>query len=194
MKWAVHRNWANVKILAKPINVGLQVIKLSMGLLWWLPWLLWIHDRGGSRRGICLALRSQTGSWMLFIQGRGGQVKWVLSPQMATLRCFQWSFFNIYIRNILLLSPHVAMWRPLAHLCRGGSRIWKKRGRRWLVGEFLGIFRPVVINSERHERYDRDERYEWAHQSQNYVMKSERHERGSKKQIWKARDTRGTKN
>ena len=37
--------------------------------------------------------------------------------QMATFRCSECSFFNIYITNILLLSPHVAMWRPLAHLC-----------------------------------------------------------------------------
>ena len=47
---------------------------------------------------------------------RGGQAKWVLSPQMATFSCFEWSFFIIYITAILLLSPHVAMWRPLAHL------------------------------------------------------------------------------
>ena len=40
----------------------------------------------------------------------GGQAKWVLSPQMATFRCSEWSFFNIYITDILLLSPHVAMW------------------------------------------------------------------------------------
>ena len=36
---------------------------------------------------------------------------------MATFRCSEWSFFNIYITDILLLSSHVAMWRPLAHLC-----------------------------------------------------------------------------
>ena len=32
-------------------------------------------------------------------------------------RCSEWSFFNIYFTDILLLSPHVAMWRPLAHVC-----------------------------------------------------------------------------
>ena len=35
---------------------------------------------------------------------------------MAIFRCFEWSFFNIYITDNLLLSQHVAMWRPLAHL------------------------------------------------------------------------------
>ena len=39
---------------------------------------------------------------------RGGQAKWVLSPQMDTFRCSEWSFLNIYITDILLLSPHVA--------------------------------------------------------------------------------------
>ena len=45
---------------------------------------------------------------------RGGQAKWVLSPQMdkPTFRCSEWSFLNIYITDILLLS--------LAHLCWQG--------------------------------------------------------------------------
>ena len=39
--------------------------------------------------------------------------------QKATFRCFEWSFFIIYITDILLLSPHVAMWRPV-HLPTSG--------------------------------------------------------------------------
>ena len=60
----------------------------------------------------CIIDKTRIKMWKL----RGGQAKWVLSPQMATFRCSEWSFFNIYITDILLLSPHVAMWRPLAHL------------------------------------------------------------------------------
>ena len=43
---------------------------------------------------------------------RGGQARWALSPLMAIFRCSEWSFFNIYITDILLLSPHVATTCP----------------------------------------------------------------------------------
>ena len=42
---------------------------------------------------------------------------------MATFKCSEWSFLNIYITDILLLSTHVAMWRPLAQLCVAGA-LW----------------------------------------------------------------------
>ena len=70
---------------------------------------------------------------------RGGQVNWVLSPQMATFRCFEWSFFNIYITDILFLSPHVAMWRPLAQLCNVGPTSVKPAqwlGQYWIKSSF----------------------------------------------------------
>ena len=41
----------------------------------------------------------------MFLCTRGGQAKWVLSPQMTTFRCSEWSFINIYITDILL--PHL---------------------------------------------------------------------------------------
>ena len=43
---------------------------------------------------------------------------------MTIFRCSKRSFFNIYNTDILLLSPHVAMWRPLAHLCYGVKGVW----------------------------------------------------------------------
>ena len=44
---------------------------------------------------------------------RGGLVKWVLSPQMATFRCFEWSFLNITLQ-IFCFCRH--MWRCGDHL------------------------------------------------------------------------------
>ena len=46
---------------------------------------------------------------------KGGQEKGDQSKQNRTFRCSEWSILEICIANILLLSPHVAMWRAFAH-------------------------------------------------------------------------------
>ena len=51
---------------------------------------------------------------------RGAQAKWAQSPQIATFRWSEWSIWNIYITDSLLLSPRVAMYRSLGHLCLPG--------------------------------------------------------------------------
>ena len=87
---------------------------------------------------------------------RCGQGKWVLSPQMATFRCSQWSFLNIYITNILLLSTHVAMWRPLANSylalfvpAFSLSRPFIRTPLNKMYGFFLGILRVFLIPDPR---------------------------------------------
>ena len=51
----------------------------------------------------------------VLLQGWAGEMSPVATN--GYFRCSEWSFLNIYITDILLLSPHVATWRPLAHLC-----------------------------------------------------------------------------
>ena len=46
---------------------------------------------------------------------KGGQEKADQSKQNRTFRCSEWSILEICIANILLLSPHVAIWRAFAH-------------------------------------------------------------------------------
>ena len=46
---------------------------------------------------------------------KGGQEKEDHSQHIPTFRCYELPILEICIAKILLLSPHVAMWRALAH-------------------------------------------------------------------------------
>ena len=58
-------------------------------------------------------------------------VRYQVMPAVADIPCST-SMYHLHFFSIIR-----CMW------ARGGSRICKRRGRRWLGGEFLGIFRPI---------------------------------------------------
>ena len=79
---------------------------------------------------------------------RGGSALRMGTTSIPTLRetCFPENLHQVVIEPARQVT---VIWKrhTLLSFChdgdRGGSRIWKRRRRKWLGGKFLGIFRPI---------------------------------------------------
>ena len=111
----------NQQMQARTHTCLLQLALLGAGAidqlqLWQVPraWSL-VHAHRVSDAHTCrLTDYRQSSRWSRNSNPRVGRRSGVMSPQLATFGCSEWSFFNIYITDILFLSPH-SDWTRVGH-------------------------------------------------------------------------------